>query len=325
VESSNPAVLPVQGVVLQGAGLRKSISLFPLPDAFGTTSIKITVSDGTLSASTTFSVNVLPVNDAPSFAPLQKMEVVAGAGRFQLPITALSPGPANEGDQTLSIQIPTQPAGGDGPRVTGVSYDGAASAMAEFEAPANASAAESLTVIIFDSGGTLRGGANYAVARLPVKVISRLSHWLRGQFSPAELENPASGDRNFDWDQDGRNLLMEYSTGGSAKSKESTPLLSILGVASGTAPEFGVTSQVSGTPPLEIIFRVRVDDPHIAVVLEGTSDLQTWLPAHNAFPVISITDHRDGTETHRLRFTPTTSQETALQYFRLNVTYQDDY
>ena len=61
--SSNPAVVAPSGLVLGGSGANRTINVTPLPNANGTATITIAVSDGELSTERSFLVTVLPVDD----------------------------------------------------------------------------------------------------------------------------------------------------------------------------------------------------------------------------------------------------------------------
>jgi hypothetical protein len=63
--SSNTTLLPSGSIVLGGSGANRTIAAKPAPNKSGQVNIKLTVSDGTLSKTTTFSLYVKPVNDAP--------------------------------------------------------------------------------------------------------------------------------------------------------------------------------------------------------------------------------------------------------------------
>ncbi len=63
--SSNQTLVASGGIALGGAGANRTIILTPEPDAHGETTIALTVSDGELSAETSFLLTVNPVNDPP--------------------------------------------------------------------------------------------------------------------------------------------------------------------------------------------------------------------------------------------------------------------
>ncbi len=64
--SSNPALVPTGNIVFGGSGSNRTVTVTPVPNAFGSALITLTVSDGTNSAGTNFLVTVNPVNDAPT-------------------------------------------------------------------------------------------------------------------------------------------------------------------------------------------------------------------------------------------------------------------
>ena len=68
--SSDPVLVPPGGIVVNGTGAGRTVSIAPAEDAFGASTITLTVSDGALSTSTSFTLNVLPVNDRPRIAPI---------------------------------------------------------------------------------------------------------------------------------------------------------------------------------------------------------------------------------------------------------------
>ncbi len=63
--SSNTTLVPNANITLGGSGASRTITLAPAANLSGTTTITVTVSDGSLTASDTFVLTVTPVNDAP--------------------------------------------------------------------------------------------------------------------------------------------------------------------------------------------------------------------------------------------------------------------
>lgn len=70
--SSNTAVVAntSAALALGGAGASRTLVVTPQPDASGNSTITVTVSDGSLTASTAFQLTVNPVNDAPIVSPI---------------------------------------------------------------------------------------------------------------------------------------------------------------------------------------------------------------------------------------------------------------
>jgi len=66
--SSNPLLVPNANIVFGGSGANRTVTATPLANQFGTATITVTVSDGSLTASDTFLLTVNPVNDAPTIS-----------------------------------------------------------------------------------------------------------------------------------------------------------------------------------------------------------------------------------------------------------------
>ncbi len=64
--SSNTTLVPLANVVLSGSDSSRTVTITPAPNQFGTSTITLTVSDGALTASDTFLLTVVSVNDAPT-------------------------------------------------------------------------------------------------------------------------------------------------------------------------------------------------------------------------------------------------------------------
>jgi protocadherin Fat 4 len=71
VTSSNPALIPNSNLVLSGTGTSRGITVTPLHDQNGQTTITVVLSDGVNAVSTSFVVTVAAVDDAPT------MDVIA--------------------------------------------------------------------------------------------------------------------------------------------------------------------------------------------------------------------------------------------------------
>lgn len=64
--SSNPGLIPVTGITITGTNHLRNVHLLPNPLQSGQTLITLIVSDGTNAASTSFTVTVVPIPQAPS-------------------------------------------------------------------------------------------------------------------------------------------------------------------------------------------------------------------------------------------------------------------
>jgi hypothetical protein len=73
--SSNPILVSDNNIVFGGNGSNRTLVLTPAADQFGTATITVTVSDGSLSSSTDFLLNVNPVNDPPVISDIPDIAV----------------------------------------------------------------------------------------------------------------------------------------------------------------------------------------------------------------------------------------------------------
>lgn len=68
--STNTNVLAATGLVLGGTGSQRTLTLIPRPEAAGTATVTIAVSDGFLGTNRSFTFRVIPVNEPPAFVDL---------------------------------------------------------------------------------------------------------------------------------------------------------------------------------------------------------------------------------------------------------------
>jgi VCBS repeat-containing protein len=141
---------------LTSAGL---LSFGCAADAFGSTGVTVKLSDGTNTVTGTFTITVLPVNDAPSFAvgPNQQVTQPAGAQSVSGFARSLSRGPANESGQGLTFRVTNSNAGlftaGGQPAISG-------NGTLTYTPAAGVSGTATVTATLSDSGGTDNGGDN---------------------------------------------------------------------------------------------------------------------------------------------------------------------
>ena len=108
--SSNSDLIKTSNIRLGGGGSNRTIRLNPVGNAFGTSIITVTVSDGQTTTSTTFQLVVLPVNDAPVLRrSVSHVYNIADGGN----LTVVSPGLLNgfsdvEGD-AMSVVVVVAP------------------------------------------------------------------------------------------------------------------------------------------------------------------------------------------------------------------------
>ena len=76
--SSNPTLVPITNVVFGGSGSNRTVSVFPAAGQTGTATITVTVSDGALTASDSFVLNVQALNEPPSISTIDSQIAPSG-------------------------------------------------------------------------------------------------------------------------------------------------------------------------------------------------------------------------------------------------------
>ncbi len=85
--SSNPGVVANSGILFGGSGANRTVTVNPVANASGLATITLTVSDGTATASDTFVLTVLLVNDPPSISSVASQTTSAGVALGPLSVT----------------------------------------------------------------------------------------------------------------------------------------------------------------------------------------------------------------------------------------------
>src|SRR6266513_2869094 len=74
--SLNPTLVPNGNIVFGGSGSNRTITVTPAANQSGTATITVTVSDGQLSASTSFVLTVNPLNDPPTISSIANQTII---------------------------------------------------------------------------------------------------------------------------------------------------------------------------------------------------------------------------------------------------------
>jgi len=86
--ASNPLLLPATNIVLSGSGASRTVTLTPLPNQFGTSTVSISVSDTNFGfTSTNFLLTVNPVNHAPTISTIANQTITENASSGVIPFT----------------------------------------------------------------------------------------------------------------------------------------------------------------------------------------------------------------------------------------------
>jgi hypothetical protein len=101
--SINTTLIPLANAVLGGSGANRTITITPAANLSGTGEIRVTVSDGTLSTTTSFVLTVNPVNDAPTLTAISNPSAISeDAGQQTVNLSGIGTGAGNE-VQTLTV------------------------------------------------------------------------------------------------------------------------------------------------------------------------------------------------------------------------------
>ncbi|HKO45459.1 MAG TPA: Calx-beta domain-containing protein, partial [Pyrinomonadaceae bacterium] len=150
--SSNTALVPnsVANLAVTGAGGTRTLTITPVVNGFGTTTITVTVESASGNMSDTFLFTVNPVNDPPVFTGGPNVVVNEDAGAQTIPswATGISPGPANESTQTLTFLVSNNNNG-----LFSVQPAIATNGTLTFTPAANTSGVATVSVQLQDNGG----------------------------------------------------------------------------------------------------------------------------------------------------------------------------
>ena len=156
-------------LVLAGNGAARSLQVTPVADRSGSTTVEVTVVDPSGDEVTgRFTVTVLPVNDAPTLAPIADVTMTEDATVRTLGFTGISTGAANE-TQTLAVTASSSnPALIPNPTVSYTSPN--ATGTLTFQPVANAFGTATVTVVVMDDSGTANGGQDTVTRQFTVTV-----------------------------------------------------------------------------------------------------------------------------------------------------------
>jgi len=153
-----------------------TLTLTPVADADGSAVIRVVVLDngGTANGgvnvfTSTFTVTLHPMNDAPSFTKGPDQNVSASAGPQSVSgwATAISPGPANESSQAVDFIVTNS-----NPGLFAVQPAVTAEGTLMYTPAADANGMATLSVAIHDDGGTAEGGVDTSPAQTAIVTVA---------------------------------------------------------------------------------------------------------------------------------------------------------
>ncbi|MBA3685372.1 MAG: hypothetical protein H0W72_09040 [Planctomycetes bacterium] len=159
--NTNPGLFSV-GPAVSSTG---TLTYTPAANAAGSATITVVLrnSTGVSSSSQSFIITVTAVNDAPSFIRGANQSVAQDAGTQTVAnwATEMSPGPANEGSQTLAFRVTQNSNAGLFSAAPAVSANGTLTYATAAGTAGNAT----VTMVVADTGGTDNGGLDTSAAQ----------------------------------------------------------------------------------------------------------------------------------------------------------------
>jgi hypothetical protein len=158
--TSNPGLFAASPAVAPDG----TLTFTPAANAYGSATVTVTARDdggtangGDDSTSASFTVTILPVNDAPSFSAGGNRTAVSVLGAQSVSgwASGISPGPANESSQTVSFVVTT-----DKPNLFTAQPTVSPDGTLTFTPKLLGLGVATVTVRAVDSGGTANGGVD---------------------------------------------------------------------------------------------------------------------------------------------------------------------
>jgi hypothetical protein len=246
--SSNASLIPNPTVNYTQFFVSGTLALAPVPNASGVATISVVVADNVgASITSTFTVTVTAVNDAPTLAAISDVTVTEDGGPQTLNLSGISAGPANEAAQSLAITATSNNPGLiPNPSVNYASPS--ASGTLTFAPVTDAFGTATITVVVTDNGGTANSGVN-TVARTFNVIVTPVSD----SFTLGTLTNLT---------------ILE-------DAPEQTIILNGIGTGTTNATQALTVTASSTNPGL-------IPNPVVAYTTPGTSGTLSFAPVANA-------------------------------------------
>jgi len=157
--SSNSNLVTNARITFGGSAASRTVSILPLTNQFGSTTITISVTDADgATTATNFLLAVIGVNDRPTLNPIGNITLFTNSVAQPVNLSGITAGPTNE-VQTLTVSatssqpslVPNPTPNYTSPNTTGT--------LVVTHAP-NAIGTSLITVTVQDNGGTASGGQN---------------------------------------------------------------------------------------------------------------------------------------------------------------------
>jgi hypothetical protein len=89
--SSNTILIPIANVVIGGSGAARTVTVTPASNQTGSSTITLTVDDGTATTSINFTVNVTPIDDPPTISSITNRTILEDSQTGNIAFTVGDP------------------------------------------------------------------------------------------------------------------------------------------------------------------------------------------------------------------------------------------
>jgi hypothetical protein len=160
--SSDTALVPNGNIVFGGSGTDRTVTVTPAGNVSGMVTITVTIDDGVATTSDTFTLNIVAVNDVPSFTSGPNQSITQDSGPQSIAgwATAISAGPADESGQVLTFN-----ASNDNNALFSAQPAVAANGTLTFTSAPGATGTTTVTLTLQDDGGMANGGVDTSAAQ----------------------------------------------------------------------------------------------------------------------------------------------------------------
>ncbi|MCF7734010.1 MAG: immunoglobulin domain-containing protein [Akkermansiaceae bacterium] len=199
--SSNQSLVPDANLLIAGTAANRTLVITPEPNQSGTATITLTVSDGSLAVTTSFSITVHPVNDAPTIGTIADQSVMVN---HSTPALSFVIGDIETAAAALSLSVSSSDAALLPPESMILGGDSENRTLVITPATNHLGSA---TVTVTVSDGSLASTETF----LLTVTATALEQWRLANFNTVDGTGPAAD--SADPDGDGKPNLDEFTAG----------------------------------------------------------------------------------------------------------------
>src|ERR1700752_3277220 len=310
--SSNQTVLIDDSITISGSGGARTMEIMPNFEQSGTTTITVTVNlSGGGTATDTFVLTVVPVNDVPFFQlSINSYAVAEDSGTRTLPNTATGMfAGLSEPDQVMSFQVTNN----TNPSLFSIAPAISLTGTLTYTPAENAFGSADITVVLKDDGGTANGGqdpSTPATFKIQVTPVNDVPAFTKGADQTVSedpgfvtIGNWATGVSAGPGNESNQSLTFVVTNNTNPGLFQVQPFVSFFGNRS---LNFTPAANATGTADITVVLK---DDGGTSGGGVDTTSPQTF--------TITVTPVNDA-PFNNLPFSPQTNQQTPLIFSAAN-------